>query len=104
VQAFDLAPTLVPKNPNSINYPSCKQNVCNYRESRDLNTFSHLCQLNYVGHGKVDVALNTQELCNKISSLRQFLLLGGHRRTDNPKELFDKFSHLSFSLPDDTTT
>ena len=54
-------------------------------------------------HDKVDIALNNQEVCSKISSLRQVFLLGGHKRTESPEELFDSFTCLSFSLPDDAT-
>ena len=82
VQAFGLAPTLVPENLNSSNYSSLQKIVRDYGESCKLDIFLHLCQLNYVGNDKVDVALNTQEVCSKISSLRQVFLLDGHRRTD----------------------
>ena len=100
-QAFGLTPTLLPENPNNSNYSSCQKLLREYGEKGKLDIFLHLCKLNYVGHDKVDTALNTQEICSKISSLRQVYRLGSRDYVDTPEELFDKFNQLSVGLPDD---
>ena len=100
-QAFGLTPTLLPENPNNSNYSSCQKLLRDYGEKCKLGIFLHLCKLNYVRHDKVDIALNTQEICSRISSLRHAYRLGSRDYIDTPEELFDKFNQLSDGLPDD---
>merc|ERR1712008_236375 len=73
---------------------------------RELLTeyFSTSLSLNYVCHENVDVTLNTQEVCSRISGLQQIYILGGHRCTDTQKNCLKNFACLSLSLPAYATT
>ena len=52
----------------------------------------------------MDTSLNIQEVCCQVSAIKHVHIYGGKLRTDTPDELFDKFTSLSGSLPDDATT
>ena len=102
--AFGLSPILIIENPNMSNYASCLKILRNYSENCKLDTFLHICRLNYVGHDKIDVTIHTCEVCQKISSLTQTYTLGQRLKVNIPEKLFHKFMQLSVSLPDDATT
>ena len=92
---------LLPENPNNSNYTSCQRFLREDGKTCKLYIFQHLFRLNYVGHDKVDVSLNTQEICSKVSNLCQVYTLGRQNHTDTPEVLFNKFNQLSVGLPDD---
>ena len=62
----------------------------------------HLCRLNYVGHTKVDIGLNTLEICSQISEVKQVYCKGGRVQHNTPDELYDRYSVLAVSLPADS--
>ena len=70
-----------------------------YGNQCKLKIFLYLCQLNYVGHAKVDINLNTLEVCSKISEIKQVYCKGNRMHHDTLDELFDRFSILAVSLP-----
>ena len=75
-----------------------------YGESCKLDIFLHLCRLNYVGHDKIDVTRNTQEVCTQICELQQTYINNGNASIDTPEELFNKFTALTVNLPDNAVT
>ena len=66
-----------------------------FSEGCKLDVFMHLCMLDYVGHDQVDTLLNVQEICRKISFIKQVWNTGCRLLTDTPYELFDKFTRLT---------
>ena len=60
--------------------------------------------LNYIGHDKVDPYLNVVEVCHKISEVKQVRLINGRLTTYTPDELFDQYSEIPISLPDNAST
>ena len=104
LQSFGIAPVHLPEKQNNSKYSSCQRILRDYREKCKLDIFLHLCRLNYVGHGKIDVTMNTQEACKKNTSLYQVCTLGEQKRMDTPEESFDKITKLSVSLPNDART
>ena len=75
LQSFGIAPVHLPEKQNNSKYSSCQRILRDYREKCKLDIFLHLCRLNYVGHGKIDVTMNTQEACKKILVCIRFVLL-----------------------------
>ena len=67
-----------------------------------LEIIMHLCRLNYVGYTKVDVELNTLEVCSQISEVIQVYCKGGRVQHDTPDKLYDRHSILAVSLPVDS--
>ena len=67
-----------------------------------LEIIMHLCRLNYVGYTKVDVELNTLEVCSQISEVKQVYCKGGRVQHNTPDELYDRYSILAVSLPADS--
>ena len=49
---------------------SCQNIIREYRYLFKLESFMYLYMLNYVGHTKVDVGLNTLDICSQISDVR----------------------------------
>ena len=64
----------------------------------------NLCIWDYIDTDIVDTTLNVQEFYRKISMIKQVWNIGGRVCTDTSDELYDKFTRLSISLPDDTTS
>ena len=64
----------------------------------------HLCMLDYVGNDIVDPSLNVVEVCRQISDVKQTRMVNGKFHTATPDELFNEFSEISVSLPDNTTS
>ena len=64
----------------------------------------HLCMLDYVGNDKVDPSLNVVEVCRQISEVKQMRMIDGKLQTATPDELFDEFSEISVSLPDNASS
>ena len=57
---------MLPSSPTKTNNElSCQKMVRNYGEQYKLEVFLHLFRLNYVGHTKVDVGLNTLYVCSQ---------------------------------------
>ena len=102
--AFGSCPAIVPENPNSSNYANCGKILREFGESCKLDIFLYLCRLNYVGHDKIDVTMNTQEVCTQISELQQSYVYNGNSNVDTPEELFNKFTSLTVNLPDNAVT
>ena len=88
----------LPENPKNGNCLSYQRILRGYGKKCKLDIFLHLCRLNYVGHDNVDVTMHTQEVCQRISHLRQTYTIGGQKRTVTPEELFDKLTQLSVIL------
>ena len=101
---FGINPRLLPTNPSNIDSSHLQRNLRQFSDRCKLDIFLHLCMLDYVGSDSIDISLNVQEVCRKISSLCQRYTVRGKIVTDTPDELFDKFLVLSVSLPDDATT
>ena len=66
VSAFESCPVIMPENLNNNNYATCGKILREYGEICKLDIFLHLCRLNYVGHDKVDITMNTQKVCTRI--------------------------------------
>ena len=102
---FGKSPQILPSNPLQNDVHSIKKILLPYSDLCKLDIFMNLCMLNYVGTTTIDPSLNVQEVCRKISSLRQqYTVRGRGVTTDTPDELFDKFLVLCVSLPDDAST
>ena len=71
-----------------------------FSEKCKLEFFIHLCILNNVGHGKVEPYLNVVELCHQISEVKRVRMVEGKLQTATPDELFDQFSEILVSLPE----
>ena len=64
----------------------------------------HLCMLDYVGHDKIDPALNVVEICRQINGLKQVQCFNGRLHKNTPDKLFDQFNEISVILPDNAST
>ena len=95
---------ILPNDLTSTKSESFYSMIQEYCKLYKLSNFMHLCQLNYVGNDTVDVGLNTLEVCNQISDLRQGQCANGCVTHDTPEKIFDKFSRLVDSLPDNSST
>ena len=73
--------------------------IRDYGDLCKLEMFMHSCMLNYVDYTKVDVDLNTLDICSQISDVRQVYNQNGRMYHDTLDELFDRFSTLAVSLP-----
>ena len=102
--AFGVAPAILSEDPNDSKNPSRAKFLREFGDTCKLDIFLYLCQLNYVGHSKVDTTMNTQEVCSSIGELRQNYTHSGQPKTDTPEELFNKFTALTVNLPDNATT
>ena len=78
---------------------SCQTIVQKYGDLCKLEICMNVCILNYVGHTKVDVGLNTLDICRQISDVIQVYNQNRRMCHDTPDELFDQFSTLVVSLP-----
>ena len=76
--------------------------VRDYGDQCKLEIIMHLCRLNYVEYTKVDVELNTLEVCSQISEVKQVYCKGGRVQHDTPDKLYDRCSILAVSLPVDS--
>ena len=83
---------------------ACQRIIQDYCEQCKLEVFLYLCRLNYVGHARVNINLNTLEVCSQISSVKQVYCTNGRVIHYTPDELFDKYSRLALSLPDDASS
>ena len=75
-----------------------------YSEKYELDIFMNLCLWEYVGHDKVDITPNIQDIFRKISTNKQVWNFDGRVYTDTPDELYDKLTRPSVSLPNDATS
>ena len=80
---------------------TCQRLVRDYGDQCKLETFMHLCCLNYVGHTKVDIGLNMLEVCSQVFEVKQVYCKCGRVQHDTPDELYDRYSILAVSLPAD---
>ena len=78
---------------------SCQQIIREYKDVCKLEICMHLYVLDYVGHTKVDVGLNTLNVCSQISDVKHVYNQNGRMYHDTPDEIFDRFSTLAVSLP-----
>ena len=71
---FGISPFMLPSSPTKTSTDmSCQKISRDYGELCKLEIFMHLCMLNYVGHTKVDVGLNTLDICSQISDVSKFI-------------------------------
>lgn len=70
-KSFGVKPSLLPVHHISDESDSIHKVLTDYPERCKLDLFMHLCMLDYVGHEQVDVLLNGQEICRKISAIKQ---------------------------------
>ena len=94
---------ILQENPTHNNTESTSSLLQDYSEKCKLDIFMNLCMWDYVGNNTVDTTLNVQEICRKINTVKQVWNIGRRVCTDTPDELYDKFTCLSVSLPDDAT-
>ena len=96
-------PIMLPNSPNKTSTEiTSKRIIREYGDQCKLAIFMHLCRLNYVRHIKLDVELNTLEVCSQISEVKQVYFKGGRVQHDTPDELYDRYSILTVSLPADS--
>ena len=97
---FGISPFMLPSSPTKTSTDmSCQRIIRDYGELCKLEIFMHLCMLNYVGHTKVDVGLNTLDIYSQISDVKQVYNQNGRMYHNTPDELFDRFLTLAVSLP-----
>ena len=103
-------PQLLPPQPvnphDSTSSNRAYDNLHQFAQKCMFDVFLHVCQIDYVGSGKgVDSILAVQEVCTRISSLKQqFRNKHGKMDIMSPDELFNMYLQLVPSLPDDTST
>ena len=104
VKTFGSNPTLLPSMPTHPDNGSAMLLLHNFSEKCKLDIFIHLCMLDYVGNDIVDPSLNVVEVCRQISDVKKTRMVNGKLHTATPDELFDEFSEISVSLPDNATS
>ena len=104
VRTFSSNPTLVPSKPIYTDNSSAMLLLHNFSEKCKLDVFMHLCILDYVGNDKVDPSLNAVEVCRQISEVKQMRMVDGKLHTATPEGLFNEFSDISVSLPDNASS
>ena len=98
---FGTNPNMLASNPLSAQTVGAKGSLRAYSERCKLDVYLNLCSQDYVGNALVDTALNAQEICRRLSELRQeYRDNGGRTKVDSPDELFNKYLQLSTSLSD----
>ena len=60
--------------------------------------------LDYIGHDKADPYFNVVEVYHEISKVKQGRLINGRLTTYTSDELFDQYSEILVSLPDNEST
>ena len=83
---------ILPEQLNHNNTESTRLLLQDYSEKCKLDIFMNLCMWDYVGNDTVDTTLNVQEVCRKISTVKQVWNIGWKVYTDTPDELYDKFT------------
>ena len=97
---FGIEPVMLPEKPNDYDSLATSRILQTYTEKCKFDIFMHLCRLDYVGSDKIDPTLSVQEVCRKISDLKQVYSVNGKVFTDTPDDIFDKYISLVVNLPD----
>jgi hypothetical protein len=110
-EAFDLvfgtSPELLspfpaePVDPNTIGVMGM---VNVYADKCMFDKFKQACRNDYVGDDEAaDPLLAIQDICDKLSRLRQAYKINNRQVVDHPEVLFQKFSDITVGLPEDAT-
>jgi len=98
---FGANPNMLAANPLTAPTGGVKGELRAYGERCKLDVYLNLCSQDYVGNTLVDTALNAQEICRRLSEVKQeYRDNGGRTKVDSPDELFNKYLQLSTSLSD----
>ena len=100
-QDFGLDLVILPEKMTINNNFSTRPILQNHADKYKFDISMYLCMLYYVGEDKIDPNLNIQEVCRRLSDLKQKMNDNGRVYTDTPDELVDKYISLVVSLPND---
>ena len=100
-QTFGLGPVILPEKLTINDNLSTRRILQNYADKCKFDICMYLCMLDYVGEDKIDPTLNVQEVCRRISDLKQKMSDNERVYTDTPDELFDKYISHAVNLPND---
>ena len=70
-KTFGDKPTILSPKLVSQDSSTAAKMLYAYSEKCTLDAFLHMCRKNYVGHDSVDNSLSTQDVCRRVSYLRQ---------------------------------
>ena len=107
VRVFGKHPELLQATPTKSKHsggPSIMSIVNAYADKCMFDRFKASCRNDYVGdEGTSDPLLATQDICDKLSKLRQAYKVNNRTVEDHPEDLFQKFLDISVGLPEDAT-
>ena len=96
---FSYNPTILPLNPVSQDSSTAENILYAYSEKCKLDVCIHIFCKYYVGHNIVYNSLSTQDVCRRISYLKQeWRDRNGCTVCEITGYLFNEFLHLSISL------
>ena len=97
---FSYNPTILPLNPVSQDSSNAENILYASSEKCKLDVCIHIFRKYYVGHDIVYNSLSTQDVCRRISYLKQeWRDRNGRTIQEIPDDLFNQFLQLSISIP-----